>query len=132
MSDDSEWRYSIEEAENIQKDETNTLLLLLGVISIAAFILLLIIAVISPTTASPPSVTVTEIDNGSEVTVGTFSAQYLNVTVKSKNSTTTVRKTQTIQVNSKPENLTITRSKFILNNRYPRAVETEDVTIQTE
>ena len=129
MPDDrSNWRYSVDDVEDINTTGGfNKVLLGISGIIIVGISLLILVAVTSPVDASPPDVTVSELETGgSEVTVENLYYPYTNVIIETGNSDQTITEPESIVLqDSPPENITIKAEKAALRGRYTSEVKTE-------
>lgn len=119
MSDDSEWRYSVDDVEDLETGSSNPIATSIGVIGVAGFLLFALYGVTAQPAATTPTVDVVGTATGSQVTVETLPYRYTQLTINASNTTHTVRDEQTVTINgTHPANITITGSKHVYNGSY--------------
>lgn len=127
MSDDSDWRYSVDDVENLQTHTSNPIANAIGVIGVAGFLFLVLYGVTAQPATTTPNIEITSTETGSQITIKTLPYRYTQLTVNTTNTTNTthtVRNPQTITINdTSPRNITVTGYKRVYNGFY--AVTTE-------
>mgnify|MGYP007091081944 CR=1 FL=1 len=133
MSDDSEWRYSVDEIDAVNTHSSTKFEFILAVISAVVLTILLLSVATSPSFTATPDVTVSETTTGSAVTVDSLPYRYPKLTVNTSTSNTTIKKEQTIQLQGvQPENITVIGHKTVYTGTYVSSVQSHIITTNDE
>lgn len=128
MADESEWRYSVDEIDDVHQSESSRVATIIGFIGVVGLLLFILYGVTAQPGAATPDVTVIDTETGSDVVIETIPYQYATLTINTSSTNKTVTEPQTITLRGvEANNITITGYKSVYRGMYVTSIESHRI-----